>query len=50
MIATCVICGEDIELDIDEFIQIQDEIEDYFCDECSQRAREFIKLEQLSKN
>ena len=50
MIAQCCICEEEIELDIDEFIKVQDDIEEYFCIACAERAREYIREEQLRKN
>jgi hypothetical protein len=46
----CCICDEEIILEIDEYIRIQDDTEDYFCDDCAQAAIEYISELQLRIN
>ena len=38
MIATCRVCGCDIELSDDEFLAVDQEIEEYYCNDCGQAA------------
>lgn len=54
MKARCCICDEEIDLSVDEFIQIEDEIDDYICEECGniciERAPAWWKETQLHLN
>jgi hypothetical protein len=40
MITNCSICGCEIELDVDEFLEIEQEPDDYYCDDCAAEIRE----------
>jgi hypothetical protein len=46
----CCVCGAEIELPLEEFLDEDKGIDDYFCDACVEEAREFAIKLNLSKN
>lgn len=50
MRAYCQICGDEMELSIDEFLEVDQDIDDFFCDDCAEKAIEFIIDLQLRLN
>jgi len=41
MRAYCCICGTEMELSIDEFIENDVDLDEYFCQECGEAAYDF---------
>jgi DNA-directed RNA polymerase subunit RPC12/RpoP len=50
MNAICYCCGKVIELDIDEFLEIDQEIEDYICEDCSGKLYNMIMEWEVKRN
>lgn len=50
MRAYCCTCGQEIELPIDQFLEVDQDIDDFFCDDCAEKAIEFIIDLQLRLN
>lgn len=46
----CCLCGAEIELSVDEFLDIDQELDDYFCDDCATAAVIFCSDLQLRLN
>jgi len=44
----CCVCGEEIDITIDDFIEVANDV--FFCDDCATAALEFIKDSQLRLN
>jgi hypothetical protein len=48
---TCCICGREITLSVDEFFEVEQDIDnDFFCDECGEYIRIFVVAIELMKN
>jgi hypothetical protein len=50
MRAYCQICGEEMELSIDQFLEVDQDIDDFFCDDCSCAALEYCAEYKLREN
>ena len=51
MKSICCICKEEIELDLNEFIDLEKDTEtEYVCDECAELSHDFIVDMQIRKN
>jgi hypothetical protein len=50
MKAYCCLCGADIEIAIDKFLETDQEIDDFYCEECTKAILEFAEDFNLRLN